>query len=60
VAEPRTIRNLSIGVWALAALILVGIAFVRAPQSAAVSTLAKNDAALRGALPVMYEFSTDT
>jgi hypothetical protein len=53
-------RNLSIGVWVLAALILVGIAFVRAPQAQTVSVLAKNGAVLSGARPIVYEFSTDT
>lgn len=59
-SDPRTIRNISIGVWVLAALILVGIAFVRAPQAQTVSTLARNGAVLSGARPVMYEFSTAT
>ena len=59
-SDPRIIRNLSIGVWVLAALILVGIAFVRAPQTQAVSTVAKNGAIQSGARPIMYEFSTET
>jgi hypothetical protein len=57
---PHTIRNISIGVWVLAALILVGIAFVRAPQAQTTSALARNGAVLSGARPVMYEFSTVT
>jgi hypothetical protein len=60
VADQRTIRNLSIGVWVVAALILVGIAFVRAPQTQSVSNLAKTGAPLSGARPVVYEFSTET
>lgn len=58
--DSRTIRNLTIAVWAVAALVLVGLAFVRAPQAQNVSTVAKNAAVLSGALPIMYEFSTET
>ena len=59
-SDTRNIRHLSIGVWVLAALILVGIAFVRAPQAQTISGLARTGAALSGVRPVIYAFSTET
>jgi hypothetical protein len=58
--DSRTVRNLTIVVWSIAALVLVGLAFVRAPQAQDVSTVTNNSAVLAGAIPVVYEFSTDT
>lgn len=54
-AEGRTLRVITIAVWVLAALVLVGLAFVRGtlPTLSPVSSAS-------GAHPVVYEFSTDT
>lgn len=59
-ADSKTIRNAAIAVWALAALVVGGLAFVSPPQAKQVATVVSNGAVLAGARPVMYEFSTNT
>jgi hypothetical protein len=53
--DNRVIRFATIAVWALAAAIIISLAFVRGAGPTTASLRAS-----AGQLPVMYEFSTDT
>jgi hypothetical protein len=58
--DSRTVRSVTIAVWVLAVGALVALAFVRAPQVQQISDVKTDGAVLAGALPIVYEFSTDT
>jgi uncharacterized membrane protein len=54
-ARDRTIRIVTIAVWVVAAVVVVGLAFVKSN-----TPTVGNLRVAGGALPVVYEFSTDS
>ena len=62
--DSRVIRNATIAVWAVAALLVVGIAFAtmnKAPAAPSATATSNPGVSSSGrGLPVVYEFSTET